>query len=437
MKIKIIGAGLAGCECAYQIAKCGIAVTLIESKPLAHSPVHKLDTYAELVCSNSLKSNDISTAGGLIKQELRLLDSLLINSADKTTVPAGSALAVDREEFSRLVTSRLQAMPNIEIINREEDSILPSNDEIVVVATGPLTSQKLLPSLQAFSGEFLHFYDAVAPIVTAESLDKSNYFIASRYDRGEKDYINCPLTKQQFEIFWHELISAQRATLKDYEKNVFEGCMPIEVMASRGIETIRYGMFKPVGLFNPAENLRPYAVLQLRKENVEGSLYNLVGCQTNLLFGEQKRVFGLIPALANAEFVRYGVMHKNIFINSPDLLNNFFQSKQYPNLFFAGQISGVEGYCESIASGLLCGINIARFIKKLPLLTLDNSTILGALSNYISNKNSNFQPMNANFGILSPLDQIIKDKKAKKMAYAERSINNISKIAQTIKGDLL
>lgn len=422
MKLKIIGAGLAGCEAAYQAAKRGIEVTLVECKPQKRSLAHTLDTFAELVCSNSLKSEELTSASGLLKEELKIFDSLLIDCALLCRLPAGSALAVNREEFSSLVTRRLKEMPNIKIVNKSENSIFPQENEIVIVATGPLTNDDLLPSLQTFCGEFLYFYDAVAPIVTKESIDMVHAFYGSRYGKGgEDDYLNCSLTKEEFSLFWENLVKAERVSLREDEIKVFEGCMPLEVMAQRGMDTIRYAMFKPVGL-KDKEGKRPYAILQLRREDKEGTLFNLVGCQTNMLFKEQKRVFSLIPALKNAEFSRYGVMHKNVFINSPRLLNQIQQAKSNERILFAGQITGVEGYCESIASGLLAGINASRLICGKPTLTLDNNTMIGALSTYIVAQNVNFQPMNANFGLLAPLDKNVKDKKERKQLIAQRSL---------------
>ncbi len=444
MKLKIIGAGLAGCEAAYQAAKRGVEVTLVESKPIKHSAAHILDTFAELVCSNSLKSEELSSGSGLIKQELKTLDSLLIDCANACRVPAGSALAVNREEFSSLVTKRMREFPNIKIVNKSENNIIPQEDEYVIVATGPLTNDDLLPSLRAFCGEFLSFYDAVAPIVTKESIDMSSAFYANRYGKGRQkeksqeeeqgeeegeDYLNCPLTKEEFSRFWENLIEAERVVLSQEEAKVFESCMPVEIMAQRGMDTIRYAMFKPVGLKDSQGN-RPYAVMQLRKENKEGTLFNLVGCQTNMLFKEQKRVFSLIPALKNAEFSRYGVMHKNIFINSPRLLEQTQQAKSNGRILFAGQITGVEGYCESIASGLMAGINVSRLIYGKPCLTLDNNTMIGALSSYIVAPNVDFQPMNANYGLLPPLDTIVKDKREKKLLMAQRSLNILREILQ-------
>lgn len=425
--INVIGAGLAGCEAANQIAKAGYKVVLHEMKPLKKSPAHESDNFAELVCSNSLKSNLVDTAGGLIKQELRLLDSLLIKTADNNAVDAGGALAVDRDKFSLAVTKAILANPNITIKNEIVSDINEKGEDIYVIACGPLCDSALIPTISRLSGDFCYFFDAVAPIVTHESIDFDSAFFGSRYGKGGDDYVNCPMNKAEFEKFWTELVNAETAVVKDFENNVFEGCMPIEVMAKRGMDTIRFGPLKPVGLYDQRSSERPYAVLQLRKENVESSIYNLVGFQTHLTWGEQKRVFSLIPALANAEFVRYGVMHKNTFINSPKVLNSAFQCKQYPNVFFAGQITGVEGYVESIASGLMAGLNVVNYLQNKQLTILPNETIIGSLANYISITNSNFQPMNANFGILSPLPTVIRDKKAKKAAYAERSLAAIER----------
>lgn len=424
MKVTVFGAGLAGCEAAYQLLKRGIEVTLVEMKPHKKSPAHKMDSFAELVCSNSLKSDSLTGASGVLKAELRKLDSLLIRCADKTSVPAGGALAVDRYAFSDCVTKELKKFKNLTIEYRVADCL---NEGINIIATGPLTDDAFLAQIKKLCGdEFLYFYDAAAPIVLAESVDAECSFVSSRYDKGTADYINCPLSKEEFEGFYKELINAETVKLRDFEKlAVFEGCMPIEVMAYRGIDTIRFGPMKPVGLINPKTTKRPYAVLQLRKENAEGTLLNLVGFQTNLKFGEQKRVFSLIPALKNAEFIRYGVMHKNIFINAPNLLDSSFRLKSNNKVFFAGQISGVEGYVESIASGLMSGLNAYRMIKGLPVYAPDNTTICGALALHVSMPSSNYQPMNSNFGILKPLETEIRDKIAKKEAYASRAIARI------------
>lgn len=412
--INVIGGGLAGSEAAYQIAKRGIKVRLYEMKPIKFSPAHSSENLAEIVCSNSLKSNLITNACGLLKEELRRLDSLLIKCADETAVPAGQALAVDRDEFSKLVTKKIEENENIEII-KEEVTTIP--DGITIIATGPLTSDALSSEIAKLTGEEkLFFYDAAAPIVTKESIDMNNAFTADRYGKGDSDYINCPMTKEEYELFYNELINAEVTNKHEFEKgNLFEGCMPIEEMARRGSQTLTYGPLKPVGF-----DKKYYAVVQLRQDNKEGTLYNLVGFQTNLKFGEQKRVFSMIPALKNAEFVRYGVMHRNTYINAPKLLDNTFNLKG-TKIFFAGQISGVEGYVESIASGMVAAINAVQMIEKKEKIVFSDETIIGALSTYISTENKNFQPMNANFGILN-CDKKIKDKVQKYTYLAERSL---------------
>ena len=412
--INVIGGGLAGSEAAYQIAKRGIKVRLYEMKPIKFSPAHSNENLAEIVCSNSLKSNLLTNACGLLKEELRRLDSLLVKCADETAVPAGQALAVDRDEFSKLVTKKIEENENIEII-KEEVTTIPNG--ITIIATGPLTSDALSSEIAKLTGEEkLFFYDAAAPIVTKESIDMNNAFTADRYGKGDSDYINCPMTKEEYELFYNELINAEVTNKHEFEKgNLFEGCMPIEEMARRGSQTLKYGPLKPVGF-----DKKYYAVVQLRQDNKEGTLYNLVGFQTNLKFGEQKRVFSMIPALKNAEFVRYGVMHRNTYINAPKLLDNTFNLKG-TKIFFAGQISGVEGYVESIASGMVAAINAVQMIEKKEKIVFSEETIIGALSTYISTENKNFQPMNANFGILN-CDKKIKDKVQKYTYLAERSL---------------
>lgn len=402
--INVIGAGLAGSECAYQLAKKGYKVNLYEMKPLKFSPAHHSEKFAELVCSNSLKSNDITNACGLLKQELRLLNSLVIEAADNSSVPSGNALSVDRDKFASYITEKIKENKNINIINKVVEDI--NLEEITVIATGPLTDEKLAEKLAKLIGEnHLYFFDAVAPIVDKNSLDENRYFIGNRYGENEQggDYINCTLTKEEYDIFYNELINAKTVELKDFEKNkVFESCMPVEVMAKRGYKTLTFGPLKPVGLYDKVHNLKPYAVLQLRKESLNDDLYNLVGFQTNLTFGEQKRVFSLIPALKNAEFIRYGVMHKNTFINAPKCLNEFYQLKEHNNVFIAGQLSGVEGYVESIASGMYVALNIISLIENNSYFKLSNKTCIGALANYLANTNpKNFQPMNANWGIIN------------------------------------
>ncbi len=431
VKAKIIGGGFAGCEAAYQLLKRGVSVTMVDMKPLKKSPAHHLDTLCEVVCSNSFKSDDFGTSSGLLKAEMRLLDSLVISVAQQTRVPAGNALAVDRYEFSSLITRRLLEYSNFTLINEVADTVDCDDFDFVIVATGPLTDESLIPAFQKIFGkDFLYFFDAVAPIVTADSIDFNTAFIASRYGKGEADYINCPMNKEQYLSFYNELISAESVPLKDFENNVFEGCMPIEVMARRGENTMRFGPLKPVGLRDPRTEEKPYAVLQLRKENEQGTLYNLVGFQTNLKFAEQKRVFGMIPSLANAEFVRYGVMHRNTYINAPKFLNKNFQLKSNPRVFFAGQITGVEGYMESAMSGLIAGVQAFRIFSDKQPLDFTNETMIGALCDHISTDFGDYSPMNSNFGILKPLDVLIKDKSQRKLAYAERAYAKMKQIVE-------
>ncbi len=421
----IIGGGLAGCEAAYQIAKRGKKVRLFEMKPNNFSPAHSNRNLAEIVCSNSFKSNSVLNACGLLKQELRLLDSLLIKIADETKIPAGQALAVDRQVFSERVTKVLSQMSNIEII-REEINKIP-DDCKVIIATGPLTTDNLSNEIQKLSGmNYLHFYDAASPIITKESIDMNIAFWGSRYDKGDKDYINLAMNQQEYENFYNNLVNAQVVTLHEFERrDIFEGCMPIELMATRGKDTLRYGPLKPVGFINSRTNMIPYAIVQLRQDDVMGELFNLVGFQTNLKYGEQKRVFSLIPGLKDAEFIKYGVMHRNTYINSPKLLDQTYNLKSNNNIYFAGQISGVEGYVESISSGLIAGINACIDNKK---IVFPETTVIGALARYISTSNKNFMPMNANFGILSELEQQIKDKKTKYEYLSNRSLEIICKI---------
>lgn len=426
-KITVIGAGLAGCEAAYAISKQGIKVDLVEMKPLKKSAAHKTDNFAELVCSNSLKANRVDSAAGLLKQEMRMFGSLCLEAADKARVPAGGALAVDRDVFSEYITKKIKNDENITVVNKVADQL--DADSITVVATGPLTDGDLAQNIEKFcdSGN-LNFYDAAAPIVTAESIDFDNAFIASRYDKdesGDGDYINCPMNKQEYEAFHNALVNAETAPIHEFDKQpkVYEGCMPIEILARRGEDSIRFGPLKPVGLRDPKTGHRPWAVVQLRKENCLGTLYNIVGFQTNLKFPEQKRVFSMIPALKNAEFMRYGVMHRNSFINSPKLLNTDLSLKKAKNIFFAGQLSGVEGYMESAASGIIAGINAANALLDKPPLVLPQISMIGALLNYITDPTvTNFQPMGANFGILPPLENHIRDKRERYAALAERSI---------------
>ena len=430
MELKIIGAGLAGCEAAWQAAERGIKVTLYEMKPKKFSPAHTKETFAELVCSNSLRADGIHNAVGLLKEEMRRYNSLIMECADKTKVPAGGALAVDRNLFSEAVTEKIKSHPNISVVCEEVDSI--NTNEYTIVAAGPLASDKIADAVAPLCGrDYLHFFDAAAPIVTFESIDMTKAFRGARYGKGGDDYINCPMTKEEYLKFYTELIKAECAEVHDAVENqkVFEGCMPIEVMASRGEDTMRFGPLKPVGLTNPHDNSRPYAVVQLRQDNAESTLFNIVGFQTHLKFGEQKRVFSMIPGLENAEFVRYGVMHRNTYINSPGLLDATYAMKKYPKIFFAGQITGVEGYIESAASGFMAGINAAKAIKGEDAVILSNKTALGALSSYISNTTvTDFQPMNVNFGIFETLGERIKDKKEKAEKYAARSFSELEEI---------
>ena len=429
MYINVIGAGLAGCEAAMQIAKRGINVHLYEMKPQKRTPAHKSDLFGELVCSNSLKAMRVESAAGLLKEEMRRLDSFLMKCADKCQVPAGGALAVDREIFARLVTEGIESHPNITVIH-EEITELP-DDAITVVATGPLTSDSLAKAIEDRFGDSLSFFDAAAPIVTAESVDMDFAFTASRYDRGgDDDYINCPMNKAEYEVFYNALVNAERAPLHDFDANdpkVYEGCMPVEVLAQRGEGTLRFGPMKPVGLTDPRTGHRPWALLQLRKENAAGTMYNLVGFQTNLKFPEQKRVFSLIPALHRADFVRYGVMHRNTFLCSPKVLDSDFSVKENKQLFFAGQITGVEGYMESAASGIMAGINAARLLEGKETLTLPRTTMIGALSMYIADPTvKKFQPMGANLGVLPELENRPRDKKERAGAYAKRALDDLN-----------
>ena len=422
-KVKVVGAGLAGAEAAYYLAERGVKVELYDIKPKTFTPAHTDKNFCELVCSNSLKGKDpYSNACGLLKEEMRILGSLTMEAAENTSVPAGGALAVERESFAHYVTQKLKSHKNIKILCEE---VVNVPEELSIIATGPLTTDKLSESIFDICGGQLHFYDASAPIVSRDSLDFENCFFGDRYGKGGDDYINCPLDKEQYENFVNSLISADKAVLHDFEKReIFEGCMPVEVMAARGFESLRFANLKPVGLKDKNGN-RFYAVLQLRKENADGTAYNLVGCQTNLKWGEQKRVFSIIPALKNAEFLRYGVMHRNTFLNSPQCLNSDFSLKSRPTVFFAGQITGVEGYVESAASGMLAAVHMLEKLNGNQPVIPDNTTILGALSAHISGANEDFQPMNANFGILKSLDKIIKDKKQRYAALAQRALENI------------
>ena len=420
--VTVIGAGLAGCECAWQLAGRGIPVRLIEMKPKKMTPAHVSENFAELVCSNSLRSDELTNAVGLLKEELRRLDSVVLASADHNRVAAGGALAVDREAFAREITERICAHPNITVERAEADAI---PDGEVVIATGPLTSDAMAAEIQRLCPEFdLHFYDAVAPIVTLESVDMDSAFFASRYDKGTADYVNCPMDQAEYTAFVQELRNAKEAPIHGFDDGaVFEGCMPVEVMARRGEDTLRYGPLKPVGLRDPATGREPYAVVQLRRDNAAGSVYNIVGFQTHLKFPEQKRVFSMIPALHDAEFVRYGVMHRNTFLNSPKLLDACYADRRDPMVAFAGQMTGVEGYVESTASGFLAGCSMAAKLKGEPLPDFPRETAIGALAAYISDESVTvFQPMNVNFGILTPLDRRVKGKANKNLAIAQRSL---------------
>lgn len=432
--VNIIGAGLAGCEAAYQLAKRGVKVCLYDIKPKSFTEAHSSPHFAELVCSNSLKSGELTNACGLLKQEMRELDSLIISCADMHRVPAGSALAVDREKFAKEVTERIKGFDNINIVCREVESVEKCG--FTVIATGPLTTAPLQREIARLTGsENLYFFDAAAPIVDGSTVDMEKAFVADRYGKGEGDYLNCPMDREEYYAFVNELISARTARLHEFEDaKVFEGCMPVEVMAKRGADSLRYGPLKPVGLSDKSGKM-PFAVVQLRKENLEGSYYNLVGFQTNLLFSEQKRVFGMIPALRDAEFVKYGVMHRNTYINSPKVLDKFYRLKGGENIFFAGQICGVEGYVESASSGQVSGINVYRLLCGKAPVDFTNDTMTGALPAYISAENRNFQPMNANFAILKPPDGRIKDKKMRNQAYADRALSKIRKIKTELNAD--
>lgn len=422
MKATVIGAGLAGCEAAWQLSQYGIEVTLREMKPKKFSPAHHSPNFGELVCSNSLRSDQLSNAVGLLKEEMRRLGSLIMRCADETRVEAGSALAVDREEFSKAVTNAIHQNSRITVVEEEVETI---PDEPCIVATGPLTSDALCEDLKrVIKEERLYFYDAAAPIVTFESIDMNRAYFGSRYGKGTPDYINCPMTKEEYEAFYKALITAKEAPLKEFETlKVFEGCMPVEEMAKRGEDTLRFGPLKPVGLPDPSTQMEPYAVVQLRKDNKGGTLYNIVGFQTHLTFEEQKRVFSMIPGLERAEFVRYGVMHRNTFINSPKLLDNTYRLKSIEGLYFAGQITGVEGYVESASSGLVAGLNLARRLGGASPIHFPPSTAIGALAAYISDSSvENFQPMNVNFGIMEPLGYKVKGKQNKKEALSQRAL---------------
>lgn len=427
-KFTVAGAGLAGTEAAWQIAQAGYPVTLVEMKPQKFSPAHKSEYFAELVCSNSLKASRLESAAGLLKEEMARLGSLTVPVARGCAVAAGGALAVDRDVFSKTITEKINSHPNITVEHRVFDKIAPADDEILIIATGPLTDGALSDEIKHLCGDCLSFYDAAAPIVTADSVDMSKAFGASRYDRGgDDDYINCPFNKAEYEAFINELVNAESAIVHDFD--VYEGCMPIEKLAKRGLDAPRFGPMKPVGLVDPNTGHRPWACVQLRRENNKGTMFNLVGFQTNLKFGEQKRVFSMIPGLENADFVRYGVMHRNSFLDSPRLLNKDFSLRSNENIYFAGQITGVEGYMESASSGLLAGLNAVRKANGEPPLLLGENTMLGALTDYISDPSvKNFQPMGANFGILPPIEPKIRDKKERYAALSKRALDELEKV---------
>lgn len=434
MKAAVIGAGLAGCEAAKQLSRAGIPTYLYEMKPKKFSPAHKNENFAELVCSNSLKAERLNSAAGLLKAEMEMFSSVCVEAAKRTRVPAGGALSVDRDRFSALITENIKSDKNITVIN-EEVSVLPDAD-VVIVAAGPLASDALTGTIHALCGDGLSFYDAAAPIVSADSVDMECAFTQSRYDRGgSDDYINCPMNKEQYEAFYEAIINAESAETHSFDKrhDVYEGCMPIEVLASRGKDTMRFGPLKPVGLRDPRTGHRPWANLQLRRENSGGTMYNLVGFQTNLKFGEQKRVFSMFPALHDAEFLRYGVMHRNTFINSPRLLNASYSLRSDKRIFFAGQITGVEGYMESASSGIMAGLNAARYLLGKEPLVLPNTTVTGALARYISDETvTNFQPMGANFGMLPPLPEKIRDKSERYTAIAERGMRDLEEYLKSL-----
>ena len=422
-KVIVIGAGLAGSEAAWQLAKRGVNVDLYEMRPKKMTPAHKTQNFAELVCSNSLRANNITNAVGLLKEEMRRLDSLIIKCADATQVPAGGALAVDRDKFSEMITETIKNHPNINVIE-EELTQIPKGDIPVVVATGPLTSDALSQDIRTYTKQVgLYFYDAAAPIIEKDSIDMNKVYLKSRYDKGEAAYLNCPMTKDEFINFYNALITAEAAPLKEFEKEIyFEGCMPFEEMAKRGEKTLLFGPMKPVGLEDPKTDKHPYAVVQLRQDNSEGTLYNIVGFQTHLKWGEQKRIINMIPGLENANIVRYGVMHRNTYLNSPQLLEKTYKLKEEKNIYFAGQMTGVEGYVESAASGIVAALN-ALYNQEDKQIIFPTETMIGAMANYIvDNTSKNFQPMNANFGIIKPLPERIKDKKEKYERYANRSL---------------
>ena len=430
--VNVVGAGLAGSEAAWQIAQAGVPVKLYEMRPVKKTEAHHTDNFAELVCSNSLRGNSLANAVGLLKEEMRRLDSVIIHSADETAVPAGGALAVDRDSFSETITRKVKEHPLVTVVN-EEITEIPEG--ITVIATGPLTSHPLAESIKAFNGsDGFYFYDAAAPIVDKSTIDMDKVYLKSRYDKGEAAYLNCPMTEEEFKAFHEALVNAEVAELKSFEKEkYFEGCMPIEVMAQRGFKTMLFGPMKPVGLEDPKTGKRPYAVIQLRQDNAAASLYNIVGFQTHLKWGEQKRVFRMIPGLENAEFVRYGVMHRNSFMNSPELLKPTYQSQKRENLFFAGQMTGVEGYVESAASGLLAGMNAARLAKDEEPVVFPRETALGSMAYYITHaEGKHFQPMNANFGLFPELPERIRDKKERYEAIADRALTTLAQVTQEL-----
>ncbi|MDY3741174.1 MAG: methylenetetrahydrofolate--tRNA-(uracil(54)-C(5))-methyltransferase (FADH(2)-oxidizing) TrmFO [Selenomonadaceae bacterium] len=432
-KVIIIGAGMAGSEAAWQVANRGIKVDLYEMRPVKNTPAHKTDLFAELVCSNSLRGAGMENAVGVLKEEMRRLGSVIMEAADATKVPAGGALAVDRKGFSQYITDKVTNHPNINVIHEELEEIPYEENVLTIVASGPLTAGKLAENIGELMGQkYFYFYDAAAPIVTLESVDMTKAWKASRYNKGEAAYINCPMNKEEYLHFWNELVNSEKAETHNFEKEVFfEGCMPVEEMASRGEDTLLFGPLKPVGLENPADGKLPYAVVQLRQDNADGTLYNIVGFQTHLKWGEQKRVFGLIPGLENAEFVRYGVMHRNTFINSPEKMRPTLQFKDNDKLFFAGQMTGVEGYVESASSGLVAGINAARICQGLEPVVFPAETAHGSLCHYITTAPAkHFQPMNVNFGIMSPIKERIRDKKQKKMMIAERALRMLEEFKQ-------
>lgn len=429
-KVIIVGAGMAGSEAAWQVAQRGIKVDLYEMRPEKSTPAHKTEKFAELVCSNSLRGAGLENAVGLLKEEMRQLNSIIMESADINRVPAGGALAVDREGFSQYITDKVKNHPNVTVINKEIETIPQEDDAITIIASGPLASEVLAKSIGELTGQdYFYFYDAAAPLISKESIDMSKAYRASRYGKGTADYINCPMDKEEYEKFWQELTTAELAPIKEFEKaKFFEGCMPVEEMARRGIDTLLYGPLKPVGLEDPKTGKRPYAVVQLRQDNAADSLYNIVGFQTHLKWPEQKRVFGLIPGLENAEFVRYGVMHRNTFINSPELLRPTLQYKDRDDLLFAGQMTGVEGYIESAASGLVAGVNAAYLAKGENPVIFPEQTAHGSMCKYITSAVAkHFQPMNANFGLMPPLEERIRDKKLKKQKIAERALEFLAK----------